>query len=389
MKQSRRKFIETSLKIGAALPLAGSVFLSCETETEAAQQVEKAVQPLKILILGGTSFLGPHQIAYALKRGHTISTFTRGKTKPTIHAELFEQVEQLIGDREDDLEALKGRKWDVVIDNSCHKVEWAEKTATLLRGNVGLYLFTSSTGVYYPYLQEGMHENMKLVMEEPENIEDEEIKIEYWYGVTKTNSEIRTKQIFGEGRTIVVRPTYMVGPADKTNRFIHWIIRLNKDGDVLVPGKATDKVQFIDVRDVAKFMIHLIENKVIGTFNAVGPAQPMTMPEFVQKAQQVFDSKVNLIQVDDYDFLTQQHLLHAVPWIIPTDNNFGSALISNKLGIKNGLTFTAFEETIQDTYDWWHSDNKDAAERAAYENDAENLLNREAEILQLWANRGE
>ena len=179
MKQSRRKFIETSIKIGAALPLAGTVLFSCETETEPDKQVEQAVKPLKILILGGTSFLGPHQIAYALKRGHSISTFTRGKTKPTIHADLFEQIEQLTGDRENNLEALKGRKWDVVIDNSCHKVEWAEKTAMLLRGNVGLYLFTSSTGVYYPYLQEGMHENMKLLMEEPENIEDEEMKMEY------------------------------------------------------------------------------------------------------------------------------------------------------------------------------------------------------------------
>lgn len=387
MKQSRRKFIETSIKIGAALPLAGTVLFSCETETEPDKQVEQAVKPLKILILGGTSFLGPHQIAYALKRGHSISTFTRGKTKPTIHADLFEQVEQLTGDRENNLEALKGRKWDVVIDNSCHKVEWAEKTATLLRGNVGLYLFTSSTGVYYPYLQEGMHENMKLLMEEPENIEDEEMKMEYWYGVTKTNSEIRTKQIFGEGRTIVVRPTYMIGPADKTNRFIHWIIRLNKDGDVLVPGKPTDNVQFIDVRDVAKFMIHLIENKTIGTFNAVGPAQPMTMPEFVEKAHRIYDTKVNFIQVDDYDFLMENNIAHAVPWIIPTDNNFGSALVSNKLGIEKGLTFTEFEQTIQDIYDWWYVE-KDPAEKEAYENDPENLLNREAAILKLWANRG-
>lgn len=388
MKQSRRQFIETGLKLGAILPLAGSTLLSCETKSEEAETTQETVKPLKILILGGTSFLGPHQIAYAMERGHSVSTFTRGKTKPTIHQDLFEKVEQLIGDRENNLEALKNRQWDVVIDNSCHNVEWAEKTATLLRGNVGLYLFTSSTGVYYPYLKDGMDESMKLVMEEPEGITDEEMKVEYWYSVTKTNSEIRTKQIFGEGRTIVVRPTYMIGPADKSDRFIHWINRLPKGGDILVPGQPEDKVQFIDVRDVAKFMIDLIEHKTIGTFNAVGPKEPMTMPEFIKQAHAVLDSEANFIQVDDYDFLMEHNIPHAVPWIIPTDNNYGSALISNQLGIENGLTYTPLDKTIQDIYDWWYSDNKDAKERETYKNDPENLLNREAEILKAWAERG-
>ena len=388
MKQSRRKFIETGLKIGAMLPLVGSTLLSCETQSEASETIPEAVKPLKILILGGTSFLGPHQIAYAMGRGHTISTFTRGKTKPTIHQDLFKKVEQLIGDRENDLEALKNRKWDVVIDNSCHNVEWAEKTATLLRGNVGLYLFTSSTGVYYPYFKEGMNENMKLVMEKPEGITDEEMKVEYWYGVMKTNSEIRTKQIFGEGRTIVVRPTYMVGTADKSDRFIHWIHRLPKGGDILVPGKSEDRVQFIDVRDVAKFMIHLIENKTIGTFNAVGPKAPMTMPEFIKKAHAVFGSEANFILINDYDFLMKHNISHAVPWIIPTDNNYGSALISNKLGIEKGLTYTPLSKTVQDTYNWWYSDNKAAKEREEYENNPEILSNREADILKAWAERG-
>jgi 2'-hydroxyisoflavone reductase len=116
----------------------------------------------------------------------------------------------------------------VVFDNSGHNVEWTKATAMLLRDNVGLYLYTSSTGVYYPYLGENMKEDMRLLMEEPETVEDEEMKIEYWYGVMKTNSEITAKQVFGEGRTIVVRPTYMIGTGDKSDRFIHWPIRLNR-----------------------------------------------------------------------------------------------------------------------------------------------------------------
>lgn len=388
IKKSRRQFLNTSLKLGIGLPLVGTALFGCETEkaSEQTQETPK-ITPLKILILGGTSFLGPHQIAYAIGRGHSISTFTRGKSKPTIHQDLFEKVEQLIGDRENDLSALENRKWDVVIDNSGHNVDWATKTATLLRDNVGLYLFTSSTGVYYPYLGENMKENMRLLMEEPEVIEEEEMKLEYWYGVMKTNSEITVRQRFGEGRTIVVRPTYMIGPADKSDRFIHWPIRLNRGGEVFVPGKNEDKVQFVDVRDIAKFMITLIENETIGTFNAAGPEKPMTMPDFVKEAHTAFDSEATFTYVDDYDFLAENNIKDVVPWIMPVGNNKGSALINNELAIKNGLTFTPLKQTVRDTFDWWMSDNKDAKERTDYENNAENLLMREAKILEAWKKR--
>lgn len=143
MKNSRRKFLGTSLALGLAPMLNAnpvSQFLG----------LGEAEKKLKILILGGTGFLGPHQIAYALERGHEISTFTRGKTKPTIHPELFSKVESLVGDRENNLEALKNRKWDVVIDNSGRRTKWTEDTAKLLVDNVGYYMYTSSISVYYP-----------------------------------------------------------------------------------------------------------------------------------------------------------------------------------------------------------------------------------------------
>ncbi len=135
--------------------------------------------PLNILILGGTSFIGPQQIAYALQRGHSISIFTRGKTQPTIQKQVFKQVEHLTGDRENDLEALKGRKWDAVIDNSGRRVKWTKDTAQLLKDNVGLYLYTSSTGVYYPYLGKDIDESTKPVLEVPEKCNP----FEYGYGV--------------------------------------------------------------------------------------------------------------------------------------------------------------------------------------------------------------
>ncbi|MEL7226315.1 MAG: NAD-dependent epimerase/dehydratase family protein, partial [Cyanobacteria bacterium J06576_12] len=240
-KQSRRAFVESAIKRAVALPLILSGLYSCESHPEEnSEKASSESKKLSILILGGTSFLGPHQIAYALERGHSISTFTRGKTKPTVHAELFDQVEQLVGDRQDNLTALHDRKWDVVIDNSGRNVEWTKATAQLLKDNCGLYVYTSSTGVYYPYVDSDFTESSTVLMEEPEGLTDEDEKIEYWYGVMKAQSEQEAIKTFGAENTIVVRPTYMIGPADKTDRFIHWPIRLSKGGEILVPGKAGD-----------------------------------------------------------------------------------------------------------------------------------------------------
>ena len=150
-KKTRRAFIETSAKAGLILPLLGTALFSCNSAQESST-TEKTPprKKLNILILGGTSLIGPHLVAYALGRGHSVSTFTRGKSKPTVHADVFDQVEMLIGDRNDDLEALKGRKWDAVIDNSGHRVAWTTATAELLKDNVDLYMYTSSIGAYFP-----------------------------------------------------------------------------------------------------------------------------------------------------------------------------------------------------------------------------------------------
>ncbi len=189
---SRRNFINNSLKAAALLPLGTIPFEAFATSEQKSTHLRNSGSgPLKILLLGGTSFLGPHQIAYALKKGHSITTFTRGKTKPTVHKELFSQVEQLVGDRENNLEALKGRKWDVVIDNSGRKVAWTKATAELLKDHVGLYVYTSSVSVYYPYYKADLRENAPLVLKVPENIEDEDEKYTYDYGVMKANSEIK------------------------------------------------------------------------------------------------------------------------------------------------------------------------------------------------------
>lgn len=387
-KETRRAFLQKGITGGLALPFLGYGLNACNAEVgEETTSSGDSGKKLNILILGGTSFLGPHQIAYALERGHRVSTFTRGKTEPVIYPELFDRVTQLTGDRASDLSALETGTWDAVIDNSGHNVEWTEKSAALLKDRSDLYLYTSSTGVYYPYLTEDIKEDTELLLVEPEGIEDEEMKLEYWYGVMKSNSELAAAKAYGTDRTIVVRPTYMIGPADKSNRFIHWPVRLARGGTVFVPGKAQDPVQYIDVRDVAEFMIRLIETQKAGTYNAVGPKQAQDMYAFVAEAKEAFDVETSFVKVDDYEFLKQHHVLHLVPWIMPEGNNYGSARVSNARGIAAGLTFRPLPDSVKDTHEWWYSDNLTDEQRNEFEADPEAVINREEAIIAAWRGR--
>lgn len=373
--KTRRSFLESTLKAGLILPLAAAGIVSCKEEKK---------EFLDILILGGTSFLGPHQIAYALKRGHKISTFTRGKTKPSVHAELLDQVENLIGDRENDLKALENRKWDVVIDNSGRNAQWTAATAKLLKRKADLYIYTSSTGVYYPYLGEDIKEDTELVLETPPNLQDEIVKMEYDYGVMKANSELAAIKEFGKERTLIIRPTYMIGPGDQTDRFIHWPIRLAKGGEVLVPGKVNDPVQYVDVRDVAEWMIRLAEGMEGGVYNAVGPKNRQFMQDFVEEAGTTFEVEHTFLKIPNDEFLIEREVLYIVPWIMPIENNYGSALISNQHAINNGLTFRPLTTSMIDIYRWWNSGVIDNERKDKVENDPKSILARESEIIKDW-----
>lgn len=382
--KSRRDFVRSGLLIGASVPLLSLPFLSCNSNPK--KESAKLAEPkkkLNILILGGTSFLGPHQISYALDRGHSVTTFTRGKTIPKIHTELFSKVEQLIGDRENDLEALKNRTWDAVIDNSGHKVEWTKATAELLKDQVGTYMYTSSTGVYYPYHEPNIREDRELVLEMPEKFNFEYDKGLYEYGIMKANSELAAQNVFGSDRTVVVRPTYMIGPGDRTDRSVYWPVRMNMDGEAIVPGKYNDAVQYVDIRDIAYWMIRLLENETTGVFNGVGPENKTTVHEFVKEVHAAFDSKSTLIMIDDYKFLDEHGVFFVVPWILPTDQHKSSAYANNELSKKNGLTFENLKKTVTDINDWWNSEAL-SERREVFMKSEFNLMNREEEILEAW-----
>jgi len=376
----RRKFLKDSLALSAlaAVPLG----IRAEPGFRQAGSVESA--PLKILILGGTGFLGPQQIAYALEKGHSVSTFTRGRTQPTTQQDVFNRVEQLLGDRENDLESLKGRDWDLVIDNSGNRINWVKDTVALLKDHAGMYLYTSSTGVYYPYLGKDIREDTRPVLKVPEGITQTQ-KYEYDYGVMKALNEMEVQKGFGKDRTLIVRPTYMVGPGDRTDRFTYWPLRLAEGGEVLVPGKAQDPVQFIDVRDVAGFMIRLAEQKAAGVYNAVGPASAMGMHAFIYGAHAAFSSPVSYVMADDYTFLQQHQILDQIPWILPLGDNAGSAMINNERAIHQGLRFTPLADSVRDIYAWWQSEAITAERKQKMAETP--LWKNEREIIRAWKSR--
>jgi 2'-hydroxyisoflavone reductase len=380
---SRREFLAVSAGVG----LAGLMPERGTHDGPARRPQEAPTRSLRILILGGTGFLGPHQIAYAMERGHAITTFTRGRTDPTVHGSLFHQVEQLVGDRESDLSALRTGTWDAVIDNSGRRVEWTRASAALLRDRAERYLYTSSTGVYYPYLGRDIREDTEPVLEVPRDI-DETQSGEYGFGVMKANSEIAAKEEFGAERTLVVRPTYIMGPGDRTDRFTYWPVRLARGGDVMVPGKADDPVQHIDVRDLASWMIRLIEGGVVGTLNAVGPASATGMHQFVHGAHAAFSSPVEFVPVTDYDFLAEHGVPYVVPWIMPVGDNFGSARVSNERALAHGLTLRPLADSVRDLHEWWWSDALADPARARLLTAESSLIVREPRILAAWRARG-
>lgn len=337
---TRREFLRSSAIVGGALIGRGAPALA-----QAAASLGSGVRakPMELLILGGTGFIGPHLVRHAVSRGHHVTIFTRGRHQ----ADLPNGVEHLTGDRNGQLGALVGKRWDAVVDDSATNPDYVRQSARMLENSVGRYLFTASTGVYYPYLKRGLDESDTPHLEVKDAKDFSET-----YGVAKARCEREVQDAFGD-RALVVRPTYIVGPGDTSDRFPYWPVRLAKGGEVLAPGRHDDPVQFIDVRDLSEWMVKLLEDGRSGIYNAVGPKERLTMPEFLEQAKAALHADARFTWVDDYDFLAAQGIDEAIPWARLAGNDDGMMSIRNEKAIAAGLTFRPLAATVRDTLAWW------------------------------------
>jgi 2'-hydroxyisoflavone reductase len=370
MKTTRRRFI----KFAAAS--AGAFALNARSTTLFA---EKSVKPLRILILGGTGFTGPYQVRYALSRGHKVTTFNRGKTHP---GELPNEVEQLVGDRNGKLDALKGRQWDVVIDNPTTLPAWIRDAAQILQGNVERYVFISTISVYGE-VKTGPDEaapTEKYEGADPYKETLEAMKAGGYktYGPLKGLSEREAEKSF-PGKTLIIRPGLIVGARVVTDRFTYWPVRIDKGGEVLAPGSPDDPVQFIDARDLAEWTIRMAENRETGIYNATGPAKPLGIGGMLDGIKDALKSNPNLTWVSE-DFLTQQKVQ---PWSdmpVWTGRESGLARAKIDRALSKGLTFRPLAETARDTLAWFKSlpQDRQAHPKAGLSPE------REAEVLAAW-----
>ena len=348
--------------------------------------VERAKKPLNILILGGTGFTGPFQVEYALARGHRVTLFNRGK-RPS--PEWPGEVEQLHGDRNTgDLKSLEGRKLDVCIDNPTSLPFWVRDAGAVLKGNVGHYLFISTISVYADGSKPGITEEAALaqykgkdaMVETQENLRAD---MENLYGPLKALSEAEAHKQFSK-RVTIVRPGYIVGPRDETDRFTYWPHRVAQGGEMLVPGDGADPVQIIDGRDLGEWMVRLAEAGTYGVFNAVGPEKPLTTDAMLQACQAATGGKPTYTHVTP-EFLEAQKVEELPIWVSAKSGPYaGYGQVSNARAIAAGLTYRPLETTVTDLMAWFRSlpADRQATLRAGITRE------KEAELLKLWHVRG-
>jgi len=336
---TRRQFIKLSVAATAAMSIQNTF-------------AEEKVKPLRILILGGTGFTGPFQVKYALSRGHKVTVFNRGKTHP---GELPKEVEQLTGDRNGQLEALKGKQWDVCIDNPTTLPAWVRDAAQILKGNVERYIFISTISVYAD-TSTGPDENTPLAKYEgadpfKETLEAMKASGYKTYGPLKALSEQETEKWF-PGKSLIIRPGLIVGPRDETDRFTYWPVRIDRGGEVLAAGNPSDSVQFIDGRDLAEWTIRMAENRETGIYNATGPAKELGIGGMLDGIKTALNSNATFAWADA-EFLKQQKVEAWSDMPVWAGDELGMSRTNISRALAKGLTFRSLGETARDTLAWF------------------------------------
>jgi 2'-hydroxyisoflavone reductase len=368
MAMTRRDFLQASLATLAACaaPKAGGPGGS-----------PRADGPSRILILGGTGFLGPALVEAARARGDVVTLFNRGKTNPG----RFTDLEQLHGDRDGKLEALAGRRWDVVIDTSGYVPRIVRMSAELLAPSVERYVFVSSISAYDESIPPGSDEDAKIAALSDPATED----VRANYGALKAACE-RAAEAAMPGRVLVVRPGLIVGPGDPTDRFTYWPVRLAEGGAVLAPGTGDDPIQVVDVRDLGAWMVDMAGRRAVGTMNAVGPASRTSMRTMLEACQPAAGPAAPLTWVP-WPFLEKEKVepWGDMPvWIPAGGPESGMSQVSIARAVAAGLRFRPLGETARDTLSWW---NGLPAERRAKPR-AGLSRERERQVLSAWKAAG-
>jgi 2'-hydroxyisoflavone reductase len=343
MTISRRHFVSTAFSSAAVLSVPAS------------WRGPLRPRALRILVLGGTGFIGPHMVRQALDRGHEVTLFNRGRT----NTHLFPEVEKLVGNRNGRLDALRGRSWDVVIDNSGYYPSHVRASAELLHGSVDHYVFTSTIDAYRDFRMVGMDESYPLHPADPNRPEDPS----RFYGPLKADCERIVLEIYGSSST-QVRPGWIAGPGDNNHLLTYWVIRIDRGGEVLAPGVPSDYMQVTDVRDLAEWYIHIAETKLSGGYSAVGPV--LSWGDTLERIRAAIGSGARFTWVDaDFLLARDQKPWTDIPLWWPARNDWGPPSFGGNLGGEgafaidgalaraNGFSNRSLEDTARSTLDWY------------------------------------
>lgn len=362
MKSTRREFIKAGA-IGAAAATAGIPLAGY-----AGDKAKASAKRLKILILGGTGFIGPHMVREALRRGHSVTLFNRGRSNNT----LFPDLETIKGDRDNGLDGLKGRRWDAVIDNSGYVPRHVQDSARLLAPNVDRYVFISTVSVYADFSVPN-NEDSPLASIADETME--EVTGET-YGALKALCEQRAAAEIDADKLAILRPTYICGPGDHTDRFSYWPVRTRRGGEMIWPGTPDHLVQIVDVRDLAIFTIDCIDREIDGIYNTIN-ANLCNMGSLLKDCAAVTASDVDPLWIDS-DFLDSNGLQGGGDF--PIWHGTGELEFSSERAVRAGMQSRPVRETARDLLTWWDTlpEERTAELRAGVS------AEKEAEVIAAW-----
>lgn len=339
---------------------------------------EPGSSPLRLLVLGGTRFVGRHLVAAALARGHALTLVHRGRT----HPDLFPEAEHLLGDRGGDLSFLSGRRWDAVIDVNGYLPRQVRAAAGRLTGAVERYVFISTISAYADLSAPGAVEEAPLKPPPAGEEQTEEVTGET-YGWLKALCEREVAAAF-PGRALIVRPGLLVGPWDHTGRFAYWPWRFARGGEVLAPAAADSAVQLLDARDLGEWIVRQVEGGATGVYNATGPERPLTFGGILSTVREIAAPAVPppAITWVDPDFLLARGVSpwSELPLWLPGETGFNR--VDNRRARAAGLTFRPLAETVRDTLRWL--DGLGGALPVSADRSAQLTPEREAELLREW-----